>query len=404
MDSFIQEFKNGQEGKNLGLPVGLRTLDLAINGLQRRKIISVAAAPKVGKSLLTLQAFIIYPYLHSVENNVDVDFIVYSLEMGLNDVRYRTAAFFFYYDYGIKDFEYNGKTYTLSPNYLLGKEKDEDSYEMIGNRKVQKIIKVSDYHKKILKEIYINRIIPMFGEYNGNSLVKPGKIKLIVDTVDSNPTGVRNYLLNLAKDNGKFLYEDYVTTNNTGQKIKKQRLSGYEPNNPKKYTIVLIDHVRKLPIERGFTLKQNIDKMLEYEVQLRNLCNFTFINVIHLNRQIVEVNRMKYSKETLFPIPEDIKDSGNLSEESDTILTMMNPTDERYKLINHFGVQIDRYPDYRSIHLVESRDTPAPIHIRTELYAGVGVFVPLVLEDEPNRRNESNQTIPIIDYNYQPTN
>jgi hypothetical protein len=381
MDSFISSFNEGAAGRNLGLPLGISSLDYAINGLQRKQIIGIAAAPKVGKSTLALYSFIIHPYLYSLEANVDIDFIIYSLEMSIDEIRYRTAAYFFYHDYGISSFNYKGKTIPISSNYLLGKIEDTQVKEYLPSGRRKRVnIKVSSKHRDILQEIYKKRIEPMFGTYEGHKLIKPGKIKLIIDYKDSNPTGIRNYLLNYARENGTFIFEDYVTENN-GQKLRKQRLAGYSPNNPEKYTIILIDHVRKCPIERGFTHKQNIDKLLEYQVQLRNLCGFTFIDIIHLNRNLANVDRMRYSGDRLFPSSEDIKDTGNISEECNIMLTMMNPTDERYKLKNHFGVPVDSYPNYRSLHLVESRDTPSPLHMRLEGLEGVGAFKVLELEE-----------------------
>ena len=45
--NFIETYKQGKEGKNFGWSTGLPTLDQAINGVQRKTTISVAAAPKV---------------------------------------------------------------------------------------------------------------------------------------------------------------------------------------------------------------------------------------------------------------------------------------------------------------------------------------------------------------------
>jgi len=382
MDSFLKEFEDGLQGKNLGLPVGIPSLDDAINGLQRKQIIGLAAPPKAGKSALALFSFLIHPYLYSIDNDVDIDFIFFSLEMDLNQLRYRVAAFFFYYDYGIKEFTHNGKIYPISANYLLSKLKDENDFITVDGRKVRKPIIPNEEHQRILHEIHEKRLVPMFGEYNGHVLVKPGKVRVIVDSKEANPTGIRNFILNYAKENGRFLFEEYETTNEAGVKVKRQRLSGYEPKNPEKYTIIFIDHLRKMPIERGFTIKQNIDKMLEYQVQLRNLCSFTFIDIIHMNRGLANVDRMKHVTDRLFPTPEDIKDTGNVSEEADMVITMMDPTDERYKLAKHFDMPIANYPKYRSIHLVESRTTEAPMHLRVNFTPGINWFETLIPDNE----------------------
>lgn len=46
--NLIEAFKSGQKGANKGLPMGegLKTISLAINGVQRGRIYTVGAAPK----------------------------------------------------------------------------------------------------------------------------------------------------------------------------------------------------------------------------------------------------------------------------------------------------------------------------------------------------------------------
>lgn len=56
---------------------------------------------------------------------------------------------------------------------------------------------------------------------------------------------------------------------------------------------------------------------------------------------------------------------------------MFNPQDEKYNLERHFGVDLHPYPNYRSIHVVESRYTDCPQHIQTNMYGGINLFTPL---------------------------
>lgn len=69
----------------------------------------------------------------------------------------------------------------------------------------------------------------------------------------------------------------------------------------------------------------------------------------------------------------------NLSEEADFLITLFNANDEKYKLDKHFGLKLrdnsmQLYPNYRSIHLVESRDTECPIHLRTNMFGAINYF------------------------------
>lgn len=370
MPNFVTVFKDGLDGKHKGLPTGLNVLDRAIDRVQKKAIYGVAGSPKTGKSTFTDFCFVINPYMYVQENNLDVDWIYYSLEMSRTVLEFKAAAFFFFKDYGISDFEYKaGKVRGLnrvpiSPRYLLHRLRDDNN----------KIIPVSQEHISILKDIYVKRIVPMFGKYDsyGKRLQK-GKIEVIEDRNDSNPTGIRNYILNYVKNNGEFIKEPYTTVIE-GISQKRERIIGYEPKNPEKMTIVVLDHIRKMKLERGFTLKQNIDKMLEYQVFLRNICGITFVDIIHLNRNISDINRIKFNNEFLYPNDSDLKDSGNLSEDADYLITMFNPHDERYNITKHFGINIDDYPNYRSIHLVQSRDTECPMHMQLNSYFNISYF------------------------------
>ena len=84
--------------------------------------------------------------------------------------------------------------------------------------------------------------------------------------------------------------------------------------------------------------------------------------------------------------PEDIKDTGNLSEECNYLFTLFNPNDSKYNLDKHFDLKIRDdfknpiYPNYRSAHLVESREVICPQHFRYEMYGNVKNFKQLKIK------------------------
>lgn len=301
--NFIEEFKKGQAEKNKGLYMGdgLSGISKAINGIQRKRIYGIASAPKIGKSTFVDYGFVISPYLEWLKTqNVNIEWIYFSFEIDRVSKEFDFATYFLYHDYGIEavsleegqTITINGEKRTvidLSPDYLRGRLLDDNN----------QIIKVKPAIMEVLKEVYANRIIPLFGEYSDTgSLITPGKITFIEEK--ENPTGVRKFLMRKAEREGKFVHAFF------GENGKK--IIGYQPDDPDKITIVIIDHLRKLPPERGFTLKQTVDKMIEYCVELRNWCGYTFAPIIHTNRSMSDVDRMKYAKDELFPTSEDIKD------------------------------------------------------------------------------------------------
>ena len=370
MNDLQVALRKGLEGKNQGLPTGIPKLDKSIYGVQRGVMIGVAGSPKSGKSSLVDTAFIIHPYLHSLSNpNIKLKIFYWSLEMDKTSVRFKYIAFFFNHDYQINVVSLpNGRTFkgintfNISSSYLLGKMSCDNEEPILP----------SEQHQVIINEIIVNRINPMFGEYNAKGVkLSEGIINIIEDKNDSNPTGIRNILYDYAKLNGKLVYETYKI-HSTGE--TKNRISGYIPNNPDEHIIVVTDHMRALKRERGFNMKQNMDKLTEYQINMRNLFNYTFVDIIHLNRNISDIQRIKFNNEFLYPNDDDLKDSGNMAEDADYLLTMFDATDDRYNIQIHFGLDISNIPNYRSIHLVRSRHSEAPIHIQTRMFAGILQF------------------------------
>jgi hypothetical protein len=420
--NFIHAFEEGQRGQNQGLPMGkgLQAIEMAINGIQRGRTFAVGAGPKVGKSTLVDYAFVISPALFVLANNakystrleevktqlqtetdqdvravlnreydtltmkiLDYDIIYLSYEIDRVSKEFDFIAYFLEEDFGISYVDLPvGRTHkkntriSINSSYLRGQMK----YDKVDPNQEDEIIKVSPALLERIKTIYKTRIVPLFGEFdhNGNQ-IKKGLIIFIEHK--TNPTGIRNYLLDYAGKNGSFIKQTHTKQDGTTY----ETVLGYKPNNPKKYTVVICDHVRKILPERGFTKKDTIDKFSEYAVELKNWCKFTFVHIVHLNRGMADIARRKMEDDRIFPTPEDFKDSGNLSEDCDYIFTMFNPNDDKYHLKKHFGAAIRRtdntliYPQMRTIHLVESRHCLCPQHFRVNMNGETKNFTPLTI-------------------------
>lgn len=374
MSNFIAEYLKGQSGGNKGLPLGpgLEAVSKAINGLQKGMMIGVAASPKVGKSTFTDYAFVIQPYLSSLITGAKVKWTYFSFEMDRITKEFDFASFFLYHDYGInlvilpEGITVNGQhSLQISSSYLRGRIQDDN----------EQIVKVDSKIFEFLQVIYENRIVPMFGRYDEKGIkISSGVIDFIEQK--ENPTGLRSKLLKKAEEDGSFIYQEFV--DKEGQKGKK--IIGYTPKDPTLLHCVVTDTIRKIPKERGYNMKETIDKYLEYTTEIRNQCQFTFIHIIHLNRSMADVQRMKMLGDMLYPTPEDIKDTGNLSEECDHLFTLFDPNDDKFNLTTHFGVKIkdshgnELYPGMRTIHLVESRHVPFPQHFRVEMEGNIKNF------------------------------
>lgn len=368
--NLIEEFKKGQEGGNKGLYMGdgLAHISSAINGVQRGRIYGVAAPPKAGKSTFVDYGFVINPVLDAVKQGLEIEVVYYSFELDRVSKEFDFLAYFMYTDYGIETIKLeegslkDGKNYVpLTPDYLRGRLQDDEG----------KIIKVKEKVLEVIKELYQTRIIPFFGEFSAEGIrIKRGYITFIEQK--DNPTGFYKAWIKHAEKYGNFIKIPTVN--------KKERIIGYKPDNPDKYTLIITDHLRKLLVERGWQMKQTVDKYIEYQVEIRNWCAYTFVDIIHTNRNMASQERLRFAKDMLYPTSDDIKDTGNLSEDADYVFTGFNPCDERYNLSKHFGLEIrdksgnELYKGLRTFHLVESRHCEFPQHFSTIMMGGLKNF------------------------------
>ena len=282
------------------------------------------------------------------------------------------ATYFLHRDHNItkvalpEGVTYKGNNWIeLNPSYLRGRFLDDKG----------EVIKINPQLKILVQKVYEERIKVLFGEYSAKGdLIKKGYINFIESR--ENPTGIYKHILKEAATQGKFRFHTY--TDSEGN--EKQSLSGYEPKDPGKYNIVIIDHCRKITTERGYTLKQNLDKFFEYLVYLRNMLQWTFVPIMHTNRNITDVSTMKYLGEYLYPAGDSIKDSGNLSEDCNVLFTLLNPNDTQYNLTKHFGLKIkdslgnELYPNLRTVHIAESRECSFPQHFRFNMVGNLKTF------------------------------
>lgn len=368
--NFIEEYKKGQNSGNKGLPMGegLSNLSKHINGIQRARIYGIAAAPKAGKSTFVDYAFVIQPYLYILENpGIEVEWIYYSFELDRISKEFDFATYFLYHDYNVQFIKLpdgvtkgGQDTIELSPDYLRGRLIDDNG----------EVIKVKPEIFELIKQVYITRIIPLFGEFDSNgNLTKESKPLITFIEQKDNPTGIYKDLKKKAETEGSFIKSG-----------PNNRIIGYKSRKPEKVTIIIMDHLRKLIPERGWQMKQTVDKMIEYMVELRNWCGYTFVPIIHTNRNLASVDRVRFAKQQLYPTSDDIKDTGNLAEDADFVFTMFNPNDDRYNLTEHFQLKLKDsrnnklYPNLRTIHLVESRHSHFPEHFKVDMFGNYKNF------------------------------
>jgi len=345
---FLGEIEEGMRGRYKGLETSMSRLSKFINGIQKRTYYAIGAQPKSGKTSLLDEFFVLGPYLRN--KDVNIKWIYFSPEVDLLEKMAKYTAY-------LMDYKY--KVYCDS-NYILSRGDN----------------RLTPEHKVFVDEIAQNELKDLFGDGK-----VPGKIKFIEDRM--NPEGIRQALLTHANENGKFLYDNYEKE---GQWHKK--IASYEENDNSLYTLPIVDHVGLVPLERGFSKKENIDKLSSHMVWFRNICNFSPVLVSQFNRDLGKIDRLKFSGEQLSPTLEDFKDTGSLSEDASLVLGIFNPTQHKH-LQRHLQYDLNAIgKSYRSIHVLASRNTEAGVSISALLEGKTGKFTELPKPDDQNALNK----------------
>lgn len=94
----------------------------------------------------------------------------------------------------------------------------------------------------------------------------------------SNPTGIYKLGKQYAEEHGVTHYKKAKYKDEFGQIRETDSFDWYEPNDPKEYKFMVIDHLSLIEPEKGMTQKEAMDKTSEYMAKyLRNRYGFTII-------------------------------------------------------------------------------------------------------------------------------
>lgn len=347
--NFIESVEAGQRGINAGFNIGLDKLNEDISGLTKGMNLVIAGESKSGKTSFAVDQFILSVVERNDVNINNLKYIFFSFEISRIETEAKLASYF------IKK-EYNKN---FSTKYILGRDKKNGKPNLL-----------SDSDFQLVQNVYKKHIIPIMGEYNSNNeRVREGLIDFIEDKCT--PEKVLDILYSTAIKNGSFTFEQY---HNEATNKMEQRVSGYIPKDPNKLIVVILDHIR-LVSRNGKSLKEAMDETHGYITDYARICKFACITLVHLNRSISDIERIKYLKDSLYPTQDEIKDSSNLAENVTDLITIFNPADDKYKLKTHFGVDLENNDNnYRSVHLVLARYNTCPIHYQCHFEGSIGAF------------------------------
>lgn len=240
--TFEERIKEGLDGKYQGLSNGLNRINKYIFGIQRSCYTLIGGLSGAAKT--TFVDFTLMKAIEDAENKkIPINVFYHSLEI---DEFSKKANW-------LSVLIYNNHNVIVSPEKIKG---------------------FGDY-----------RLTPQEQKLVDIELVNLEKIwsKITWIWESSNPTGIYKSIWTHMNERGKFIKEPYIDENGEN----KERIIKFIPNNPYEYNILVCDHIALLARERGFTLKENLDKMSEYAVRLRNLFGLTIIFLQQFNQGLI---------------------------------------------------------------------------------------------------------------------
>lgn len=158
---------------------------------------------------------------------------------------------------------------------------------------------------------------------------------------------MNKYLINKAREHGDTTLKNIQTDPG---KEPIMRFGSYKPHNENRYWIQIIDHIALMKEERGFNTKQNIDKMSQYFVQLRN--NYRATPVVIQQLAFDSESDERYKQQRLTPTLRDFGDSKYTTRDANVILALFSPV--RYGLERFQDYDITKLGNtYRNLEILE---------------------------------------------------
>lgn len=316
---YNQRFDDGQAGKYQGLDNGLGRINKYIYNIQRKWYYLFGGLSNSGKTTL-VDSMLLNAIRDAKEKGIELDIFYYSYEI---DGETKFAQW-------MSNHIHRKYDMTIAPEAIAG----------LGDNRLER------YQAELVK-MELEEVQEIF--------------KSIHFRFDpTNPTGIYKELFDYYSKTGEWEEESYRTIEkdryDNDIEVEKKRIVSYKSNNPEKYVIVVMDHIALCKLERQYSLKQNIDKMSEYCVWLRNICSTTFMILQQFNQGLHSIERKKYNGEELVPQQNDFKDSGNPYQDCDTAVGIMNPHAMKSAETKIFEYDIKKIrTNFRILNIIKNR-------------------------------------------------
>lgn len=324
LDLVLRNKGNVEAGIPNEIKMGFPKLESMIYGVSQEIYYVVAGSTGSGKTKFIDLGFVLMP-LSFVRKNphipIKVNIIYFSLEISAIMKSLNLASYYIFAKYGL----------SLSPSQIQSK----------------------DYKLSDEELLYVKEALDWVHNISDN-------LKIYEDSL----TAKKLYaiLKGYSEKHGTWSEKDPKTGEQT-----------YTPNNPYLYTIIVIDHIGNVK-QSGKGKKAEIDDISQYLVWFRNKCRFTPVVIMQFNRDLESTDRIKTNG--VSPQLADLKESGNPSEDANTVLTLFSPL--RFRLEEYRDYDIKKLQDnFRAISVLKNRDGPAEKTVGLAFFGQIGYFYEL---------------------------
>lgn len=207
-------------------------------------------------------------------------------------------------------------------------------------------------------------------------------------STQKNPTGCWKKVLKYAKEHGKIFTREEVFGGE-----KKEVFDHYEPNNPNEYVIIIWDHAGLTELERGWNLKQCIDKLSEYFIAFRDKFHYTPVLIQQQNLDTISLDAYKQKK--IMPTLAGLADTKNTGKDASIMIGITNP--HAFEIDDYRGYNTKRLGGYgRFLEVVLNREGESNGYLPLYFDGAVNFFKPL---PKPDNSTELNKVYQLIDRN-----
>lgn len=302
------------------IPFDFARFSNSLPGIEQGKYYLISGQTKGGKTQISNYLFIYTPILYAYHNpdKVHIKIFYFPLEETPENITLRFMAYLLYVLSGFK--------IRIAPIDLKSTNANK-----IVDEKILGILRSEEY-QDILK--FYEEHVLFFSERN--------------------PTGIWKTMLKYAQETGTIHYKKVKITNKESGLVEEREVFDYyEPNDSKEYVICYTDHVSLLELERGYTLRETINKFSEYMMILRN--KYNYIPVV-IQQQSVETSNLEAFKAgKIRPTMTGLADSKYTGKDASVMLGITNPYS--HELPDYLGYDITTLKgNFRALEIVLNRE------------------------------------------------